>query len=193
MKIRMLLVCAVSFFTFVSCDVAQQAQSAYNMVNCNYEYKSISGLSFAGMNLSNGLSLTNALQAASLLSGNSSSLPVQLTLNLDVTNPNKSVAALSGMQYVLSIDDVEFTTGSLSQSLNINAGKTETLPLSIGFDLASLLGGESKDAVTNIAKNFLGIGDAKSNVTLQVRPSFNVNGYTVTSPVYIPISFSFGG
>lgn len=176
-----------------SCDVAQQAASAYNMVNCKYSYHSISGLSLAGMNLSNGLSGTNAIRAAALLSGNASSIPVQFTLNLDVNNPNATPAALNELQYILQVDGIEFTSGSLSQSLHVGAGQTQVLPLAIGFDLAKLMTGQSKDAVTNIAKNFIGLGSEKSHVTLQIRPTFLVNNTPITSPVYIPVSFSFGG
>lgn len=193
MKIKMILVGLAVLFSCVSCDVAQQAQSAYNMVNCKYSYNSINNLTVNGMNLSQGLNLVNTAQVLALFSGNKSSIPLQFTLNLDVNNPNATAAALSGMQYILSIDDVEFTTGSLSQSLNIGAGETKVLPISIGLDLASLMAGNSKDAVTNIAKNFLGVGNQKSTVKLQLRPTFMVNNFPVTSPVYIPVSFSFGG
>lgn len=192
-KIKMILVGLAAFFTCVSCDVAHQAQSAYNMVNCKYSYNSINNLTVNGMNLSQGLNLVNTAQVLALFSGSKSSIPLQFTLNLDVNNPNATAAALSGMQYILSIDDVEFTTGSLSQSLNIGAGETKVLPISIGFDLVSLMAGNSKDAVVNIAKNFLGVGSQKSTVSLQLRPTFVVNNFPVTSPVYIPISFSFGG
>ena len=193
MRIKMFLIGLTAFLVCSSCDVVQQVASTYNMVNCKYDYKSITNLSLSGMNLSNGLTVANALQAASLFSGNASSLPVQFTLNLDVNNPNQTAAALNGLSYILSIDDIEFTTGTLNQSLNIAAGQTQVLPLSIGFDLAKLMTGDSKTAVTNVAKNFLGIGSEKTNVTLQIRPTFMVNNYAVTSPVYIPVSFSFGG
>lgn len=193
MKIKHLFAGVLALVSFASCDVAQQVGSAYNMVNCNYSYNSISNLSLAGMDFSKGINLVNGAQAAAALSGNTSSLPLQFTLNLNVNNPNTTAAALNGMHYILSIDNVEFTTGSLSQSLNIGAGQTQVLPLTIGVDLAKLMSGDSKDAVTNIAKNFLGIGGRKSNVSLQLRPTFMVGNYPVTSPVYIPLSFSFGG
>lgn len=189
-KIIALLVCIL---TMVSCDVAKELAGAYNMVNCNYNYKSITGLTISGINVSNGLSLTTIPKITSILSGSASSIPMNFTLNLDVNNPNQTEAMLKGMQYIISVDDIEFTTGSMSQALNIGAGKTQTLPLSIGVDLASLMKSNSKDAVVGITKNFLGIGNKKSTVKLQVKPSFNVGGSTITSPMYIPVTFSFGG
>lgn len=182
------LVCA---FTATSCDVVKQVGSSYNMVNCKYEYNSISGVSLAGINTPEGLSLTNIAKVTSLLSGNTSSIPLNMTVNLDVTNPNLSTALMNGMQYVLSVDGVEFTTGSLDKQFSVPAGGTNVLPLAIGLDVAKLMTGETKNAATNVVKNLFGIGDRKSTVTLNIRPSFLVNGYTVTSPVYIPIEFSF--
>ena len=193
MKMKALLICLLTFGCPSSCDVAQQVGSAYNMVNCQYGYRSISNLTLAGIKLSDGVSLTNMARVTTLLSGTAASVPLQFTLNLGVSNPHQAPAAMNGLQYILSIDGVEFTTGSVSQTLNIPGGSTQVLPLSVGFDLAALLSGDSKDAVANITKNFIGIGNRESKVTLQVRPTFMVNEYPVTSPIYIPISFSFGG
>jgi LEA14-like dessication related protein len=100
---------------------------------------------------------------------------------------------LNGLQYVVSINDIRFTTGSVNQALNIAAGQTQTLPLSIGIDLATLMKNNSKDAVLNIAKNLVGIGSQKSNVSIQLKPTFMIGTVPVTSPIYIPVSFSFGG
>lgn len=178
----------------VSCDSVQQGlKSTYNIINCEYNYKSITGLNISGINVSNGLSLTSIPKITSILTGTASSIPVDFTLNLNVKNPNQSNALLHGLQYIISIDGIQFTTGSINQSLNIASGQTQTLPLAIGFDLATLMKNNSKDAIVDIAKNFIGIGDKKSNVTLQLKPSFMIGNTAVASPVYIPVSFSFGG
>lgn len=193
MKKRILTLLLIAS-TLISCESLQQGlMSTYNMVNCDYSYKSISGLSVGGINVSNGLSLTAIPKITSLLSGKANSIPMDFTLNLNVKNPNQSNALLHGLQYIISIDGVQFTTGSINQTLNIAAGQTQTLPLTIGVDLATLMKGESKDAVVDIAKNFLGIGSKKSQVSLQLKPSFKVGNTIVASPVYIPVSFSFGG
>lgn len=180
-------------FTFSGCGITNELTGAYNMTQCKYDYKSISNLNVSGMNLSNGISALNIPKITSILSGSASSIPLNFTLNLDVKNPNQTEALLHGLQYVVSIDDIQFTTGMLNQSLNIGAGATQTLPLTIGVDIATLMKNNSKDAVTNIVKNFIGMGGSKSNVTVQLKPTFMVGTMPITSPVYIPVSFSFGG
>ncbi|MFT4224360.1 LEA type 2 family protein [Dysgonomonas sp.] len=178
----------------LSCGSLQQGLSGtYNMINCEYSYKSISGMSISGMNLSNGLSITSIPKVTSILTGSATSIPLNFTLNLNIKNPNQSAAMLNGLQYVISIDDIQFTTGSVDQTLNIASGQTQTLPLSIGVDLATLMKNNSKDAVLNIAKNLVGIGSQKSNVSVQLKPTFMIGTVPVTSPIYIPVSFSFGG
>jgi len=193
MKKRILALLAV-IVTLSSCDSVQQGlKSTYNMINCEYKYKSISALSIDGINASNGLSLTAIPKITSILSGNASSIPLDFTLNLDVKNPNESAAMLHGMQYILSIDGIQFTSGSLNQSLNIASGQSQTLPLRIGVDLATLMRSNSKDAIVDIAKNFVGIGSKKSEVSLQLKPTFMIGNTPISSPMYIPVSFSFGG
>lgn len=180
--------------TLVGCDSVQQGlRSTYNLINCEYSYKSITGLTISGMNLSNGLSVTSIPKVTSILSGTATSIPLNFTLNVNVKNPNESAALLHGLQYIISVDDIEFTTGSINQTLNIASGQTQTLPLTIGVDLATLMKNNSKDAVTEIAKNFPGIGSKKSNVSLQLKPTFMIGNTPVASPMYIPVSFSFGG
>ncbi len=176
-----------------SCDVAKQAQGAYNMVNCKYDYQSLNNFSVAGINVSKGISLLDAPKIVNLLTGNLSSVPVGMTVNLGVTNPNQTEAMLNGLDYVLAIDGIDFTSGALQQQLSVPAGGTGTLPLAMSFDIATLLKGDTHTAVANVVKNMVGIGSDASKVTLNIRPSFMVLGQKVTSPVYIPISFSFGG
>lgn len=176
-----------------SCDVARQAQGAYNMVNCKYSYQSMSNLSVAGINPAN-MSLADAPRILSLLTGDITSIPVGFTVNLGVQNPNATEALLNGLEYVLAIDGIDFTAGSLDRQLSVPAGGTGTLPLAMAFDMATLLKGDTQNAALNAVKNLIGMGNGTaSNVTLNIRPSFDVAGYKVTSPVYIPVSFSFGG
>ena len=167
--------------------------SAYNLANCDYKYKSVSDITVSDINVSNGLSPLMIPKVLSILSGSASSIPMNFTLNLDVNNPNSGTAAFQAMSYIISIDDIQFTTGNLRQPFSVNAGETKMLPMTIGFDIAELMKKNSGDAVLNIVKNILGLGNTSSKVTVQLKPSFKVGEQTFTSPVYIPVNFSFGG
>jgi len=191
MKNKLIALFSMTIFMFL--PGCKTLESAYNLTNCKYNYRSISNLTLSEMNLSNGVSVVNAAKILGILNGSSSSIPLEFTLNLDVHNPNPSGAAFQALNYIIQIDDVEFTTGYLKQAFSVGAGETKQLPINIGVDLAKLITNNSKSAIVNIAKNFIGIGSEKSNVTIQLKPTFDVGGSLITSPVYIPVNFSFGG
>jgi hypothetical protein len=46
------------------------------------------------------------------------------------------------------------------------------------------------DAVKNLAFNFAGIGDTPSKVTVRLKPVFMIGNQPVSSPDYIPVSFT---
>ena len=180
---------------FFSCDVAKQLAGAYALSQCKYIFKSITGLSLGGIDLQNvnSISSLNPLAAANLLAAFSTSggsLPLNFTLNLDVSNPGVQTAILNSAGYILEIDGMEMTQGSVNKQLQINSGQQMTLPISLGFDLKKVMSGQSLDAIKNLAFNFAGIGSGASNVTLKLKPSLTVGGNVVNSPDYIPISFT---
>ncbi|MDR1526915.1 MAG: hypothetical protein LBS46_04495 [Dysgonamonadaceae bacterium] len=180
-----------------SCDVAQQLLGTYQMTQCKYEFNSISGLTLAGIHLQNANGLTsldpmNLLTLTSAFSGKGGSLPLNFTLNLNVTNPGVQAAVLNGLRYILEIDGYEMTTGSLQKQLQINGGQKIVLPVQMAFDLKQVLNNESLEAIKNLAFNFAGIGNGSSNVTVKLKPSFMLGNQEIAHPTYIPVSFQLG-
>ena len=184
---------SIAFLTF-SCDVAQQVMGTYQLTQCKYDYKSISGLTLAGINFQNvnGLASLNPLNLANLTSAFSSkngSLPLNFTLNLGISNPNTQAAIINGLGYILEIDGREMTTGTVNQQLQIAGGQSNVLPINMAFDLKKALSGESLESLKKIAFNFAGIGNEPSNVTVRIKPSFKVGNQIIAAPNYIPVSF----
>lgn len=178
-----------------SCDVAQQITGTYAMTQCKYDYHSVSGLTLAGINLQNANSLAsiNPISLAQLMAAfatSSGNLPLSFTLNMNVTNPGIQTALLNGANYILEIDGIEMTQGLLNKQIQIGSGQKTVLPIAMAFDLKKVLSGKSMESVKNLAFNFAGIGNASSNVTVKLKPSFVVGGKTVNTPNYIPISFT---
>ena len=167
--------------------------NAYNLANCDYKYKSVSDITVSDINVSKGLSPLMIPKLISILSGNTSSIPMNLTLNVDVNNPNAGTAAFQALNYIISIDDIQFTTGNFKQPFSVAGGETKMLPMTIGFDIAELMKSNSRPAIENLAKNILGLSDKSSKVTVQLKPSFKVGEQTFNSPVYIPLTFNIGG
>ncbi len=175
-----------------SCDVAQSVlSSTMSLAQCEYKYNSISSLSLGGVNLNSNNLASSALALTSMFT--KSTLPLQFTLNLDVKNPGTQSALLNGLQYLLEIDGVEMTNGSLDSKLQVAPGGTSQLPINLNFDLKKAMSGQSADAVKKMALNFVGMGSEATKVTFKLKPSLNIGGQQIQSPAYIPVSFTYGG
>jgi len=180
---------------FSACDVAQQLAGAYNMTQCKFAFNSISGLTVDGINLSNlnSVSSLNPLTLAKLVSAFTSSsgtLPLNFTLNLDVTNPNTQAALLNGLSYILEIDNIEMSQGVIQKQIEVAGNGQAALPLALGFDVKKLASGQSMESLKNLVFNFAGIGGNPSNVTFRLKPNFTIGGNTFSAPTYIPVSFT---
>ncbi|MCL2650239.1 MAG: hypothetical protein FWD60_04325 [Candidatus Azobacteroides sp.] len=187
---KIIALCSLALVMF-SCDVAQSLVGAYSLTQCKYDFNSISNLSLGGINLSSNNLVNSALALTTLFT--KSTLPLDFTLNLDVKNPGTQVALLNGLQYVLQIDGIEMSSGALDSKLQVASGATGVLPLNLNFDLKKAMSGQSADAIKNLALNFVGMGSQATNVTFKLKPSMTIGGQLVSSPSFIPVSFSYGG
>lgn len=180
-----------------ACSVLNQITGAYNFSQCEYSYNSLTGIQLAGMNLGNAssISLSNLATIATVLSGkNLQTIPFNMTLNLNVKNPNAQDAAfLNAMDYAININDMDFASGKLDVPLRVEAGQTQVLPLSIGVDLKNLMNRYSQDRVAKELGSFLGINSGETKVTVKLWPTITVANTAIKSPAAIPIVFNFGG
>ncbi len=179
-----------------SCDVVKQIGGAYNLSQCKYDYNSIDNIQIAGVNLGKGKSVS-ILEIASLttiLSGGSlQNIPFSMVLNLDVENPNeKDAAYLNGMDYMIELNDMEFSSGKLDVPVRIEAGKSAVIPLSIGVDLKNLMNRYSKEKVSSEMSRFLGVSPGQTKVTVKLWPKVLIGDVPIKSPAYIPVTFLFG-
>ena len=187
------LIYCVLFSVMMTFSGCAALKNAYNLANCDYRYHSIANLAISDMNVANGLTPLMIPKVLAILSGNASSIPLSFTLNMNVKNPNSGAAAFQSMNYFITIDDIRFTSGNFRQPFHVDAGDTKILPMDIGVDIMELMKNNSRSAVENIVKNFLGLSNTASKVTVHLKPSFKVGEQTFTSPVYIPVDFTFGG
>lgn len=179
-----------------SCDVVKQIGGAYNLMQCKYDYKSIDNIQIAGIDLGKGKSVS-ILEIASLttiLSGGSlQNIPFSMVLNLDVENPNeKDAAYLNGMDYMIELNDMEFSSGKMDVPVRIEPGKSVVIPLSIGVDLKNLMNRYSKDKVSSEMSRFLGVSPGQTKVTVKLWPKVLIGDVPIKSPAHIPVTFLFG-
>lgn len=183
------------FFTIFlsSCSALKNmAAQTIAMKDCKYTYHSISDIVIADINATEGISAFTLPKIINLISNASTSLPVNMTLHLNVENPNSTQAGFERMAYQLDVDSIQLTEGEISKAFSVAPNATNILPINISVDLRKLITQENSEAVLTLAKNLLGVGSTPSNLTLRVKPTIKVLNRDVTAPRYIPITFSVG-
>ncbi len=183
-------------FMLTGCDVLNQIGGAISLSQCEYTYDSISDIQIAGLNLGNSsnISLSNLATISTILTGgNLQTIPFNMTLNVDVKNPNQVVAFLNALDYAIDINDMEFAAGKMDVPIRIESGQTQVLPISIGVDLKNLMNRYSTEKVANEMSAFLGIRSDQTKVTLRLWPKVMVGNTPIKVPAAIPVVFTFGG
>lgn len=183
-------------FALTSCDILNQIGGAYQLTQCEYKYNTINNIQLAGMNLADGksISMSNFAALSSILMGGTmQTIPLSMTLNLDVKNPNQATALLSALDYAIEINGMDFTTGKVDVPLRVEAGQTSVLPITIGVDLKNLMNRYSRDRVAKEMGGFLGLSSNETKVTVKLWPKVMVGNSLIKVPAAIPVSFTFGG
>lgn len=190
------LIILFTILLMYSCDVVNQIGGAYNLTQCKYNYNSIDNISLAGVNLgkSKSLSIANIATLSTILGGGGlQNIPLSMTLNLDVLNPNERAAYLNGLDYEIELNNMELANGKLDVPLRIDAGQTTVLPLTIGVDLKNLMNRYSKDRVSTEMSRFLGISPGETKVQVKLWPKVLIGDVPIKAPTYIPVTFTYGG
>jgi len=180
-----------------ACGIARQLNELKNFAQCDFRLTTMENTTLAGVNVQNVRSLTdlNLLQAGKISAAYASgSLPLDFVLNVEVKNPNASVAAMNRLEWIMLIDNVEVTTGAVADRTEIapNNGTT-ILPLRIRADLRQALAGKSAESTINFGMNLVGAGNRPSRISLKVKPSIMVGTTAVNYPGYLTVTNEFGG
>ena len=191
-KLNIVTVIIIIAIAMVSC---KQLQELTNLAKCDFKLKSVDNIQLAGVNIQKmqSLSQVNALDVVKLTSAYmSKNLPLNFNLNVDARNPNPTKAALTALDWILEIDNIEMTRGILNSRIEIAPnGGVSTIPMTMNFDLFKVLTGKAKDAVLNFAFNLSGNGSAPTRITLKARPTLMVGSIPIQYPGYISIKNTF--
>lgn len=178
-------------FFLIACS-AKDIISAYNLSKCEYNFKSLSGLTFDGVPATKLFSTENFKKSLSLLSGNAESLPLDFLVNLNVENPNAAAASFSAFKYQIAIDNVDFAQGFLEKAFEVPAQGSQVLALPVKVDLKKLAKKENENTIMNIAKNLLGLEKNKMDLKVKLNPVYHFNGKEVELPLPVNLNFNVG-
>ncbi len=178
-----------------SCDVLQQVAEMAAFTKCQFRLSTVENLSLAGVDVQqkkklSDLTFTDAARVTSAFA--TGTLPLSLTLNVQVKNPNAAQASMNKLEWILLIDGIEMVSGVNQNRVNVPAnGGVATLPLRISVDLNKALSGKSKDAILNFGFNLAGLGNQPTRITLKAKPSIVVGNQTLDYPGYLSVENEF--
>ena len=174
-----------------SCDVLNQVAQMANLVNCTFDFNSVNQIQMLGVNLSKGMSKTdlNATQLLSLADAiMRKQLPVTFNVNVDVKNPNSIAAAMTKMDYILTLNGKQVVSTTMNNGINVPANSSSVVSIPITTDLFQLFSGESADAIVNLAFKLAGASSNPVNVGLKVKPYISINGQQLAYPDFISMN-----
>ena len=195
-KLTLILAMAGSIL-LSSCDVltqlADQFTSVANLANCEFNLKNVSNVTVAGVNVKNltqgNLSATDVVKLVAAYQ--SKQVPLAMNVNIDVTNPTTTQAAMTALDWILAIDGTDIANGVNSNSYTIKPSTTTTVPLGVNTDLGQLFSQKGLDALKNFASSFSNEG-ISSKVGIRVKPSLSVGTAIVPFPNYINLEKKTG-
>jgi hypothetical protein len=114
-------------------------------------------------------------------------LPVTFNVNVDVTNPNSIAAAMTKMDYILSLNGKQVVSTSMNNAINVPANSSNMVSIPISTDLFQLFSGESADAIVNLAFKLAGANSDPVNLGIKVKPYITINNSQLAYPDYISL------
>ena len=190
-KLKKTLIILFVTMGLASCDVLNQVAQMANLVNCTFDFNSVNQIQMLGVNLSKGMSKTdlNATQLLSLADAiMRKQLPVTFNVNVDVKNPNSIAAAMTKMDYILTLNEKQVVSTTMNNGINVPAKSSSVVSIPITTDLFQLFSGESADAIVNLAFKLAGASSNPVNVGLKVKPYISINGQQLAYPDFISMN-----
>lgn len=180
------------FIMLASCSTIREMSA---LAKCEFKVNNIKDLTLVGVNIQKISSITDLSWsdagkiAAAIFT---SSFPLNFTLNLDVKNPNKTMAALNHLDWILLIDDIQMAKGMVDKRVEIAPnGGVSNLPININFDLKEALSGKSYESIKNFAFNLAGYGSGPTRITVKAKPTIMIGNKSIQYPGYISIKTQY--
>jgi hypothetical protein len=190
-KVKKTLIILFVAMGLSSCDVLNQMAQMANFANCTFNFNSVNHIQMLGIDLSKGMS-KESLNVSQLLSLTNAlmnrSLPVTFNVNLDVKNPNSIAASMAKMDYILTLNGKQVVSTTMNNSVNVPANSSSVISIPISTDLFELFSGESADAIVNLAFKLAGANSNPVNVGIKVKPYITIGNQQLAYPDYISLN-----
>jgi hypothetical protein len=178
-----------------SCSVVQQGQQMAALAKCEFRIQSVTNLRLNDVNVEDIKSISDLtiMDAQQLIRGVSGkTFPLNFILSVQARNPNSSVAGMNQLAWILFIDDIQMTSGSVNQPVTIPGNNgSAVIPVQMNLDLKKILNGKSGDAIVNFGFNLAGTGTKPTRFTIKLKPTIMIGNNAVVYPGYITVKTEY--
>jgi hypothetical protein len=184
----------VSAGILTSCGVGRQVSEAKTFGECKYNIGSVDSVYLAGIDVREFKNVRSFNDfdlarypglALGLLRKN---VPLDLRVNVDITNPTKKRAAINQLEYKVLLGNSEVFNGYLNQLIEVLPGTGSTrVPVKLNANAYQLItNDQTRDNFVNMILSLTGKSDAKPiKFTVKVRPTLDIAGKQIDYPGYI--------
>lgn len=174
-----------------SCGINKQAQQIKALEKCNYKFLSADNITIAGTDvkkLVNGSTINLSNAPALAFAYLRKDIPLKATVNLEISNPSNTLAAINNFEYIILVNQQQIAAGLVDQRISIDAGQTTNVPMQLNTNIYQLLtDGKTLQDVTDFLSAANSGKEKKGLVTLKIKPSIMVGNGLVKYPGYITI------
>lgn len=193
-KTIIILLLPVLFLT--SCDILEQVAQVAALQECEFEMDNVDNVKVLGIRMDNkdeisDFSFSDLAKLTAAIGGGT--LPLEMDLNVKVTNPNTQTAAMTRMDWKVYLDDVHMVDGVVSDRVTIQPNGSAVVPFRAALDLNDVISGDGLDAMLNLVMNLSGHSNEASRLKLKVKPAINVAGRAIAYPGYISVEEEITG
>jgi len=182
-------------FIISSCGVKRQVNEMKSLEVCEFRYTGLEKATLAGVDVStvSRIEKLGAVEAAALFAAFAcGQVPLEGTVGVGVRNPGPTAAAVSGLEWMLSIDEIDVAGGRVNDRVEIAPrGGTAVVPIRFSTELTRFLSGKPAEAIIGFGMNLAGSGNQPSRIKVRVKPDLEVGGKPVQFPGYITLTREF--
>jgi hypothetical protein len=192
MKLHHLFLLTALVLTLSTCKSLRELK---NLSKCQFRVATVQDIALAGVNIQtirrfSDLKVKDAAKVgAALAAGN---LPLTMTVNLEVKNPNKQLAAMNRLEWVAMIDEFDILEGLIGDRVEVQPNNgIATIPLAVTCNLRSVLKTLGKAELLDFGMGLTDASNRPTRVALKLRPTIMVGKHALTYPGWFTVKREF--
>jgi|SRR5690606_22854667 len=183
-KIVSAFVAVLAVFILGGCAINRNQVEA--LAKCDYTVESLQDVRLAGRVIDNfagpdGVNLS-ALPGVALAMLRKD-LPLEARINMKVSNPTTTRAAINSFKYLIEIQGKPLFEGTVNQNLNLNTGESTVVPLTFK---ANIFGTAQERGLENVL-NEIFTRQGEGFLVLKIKPSIRIGNSNIYYPGYITV------